>query len=166
MRIEPAKVSDVEAIVTLFSQAAVWLTTQGIEQWPIEPPTHFWSFLRRKIREGDVFVARAENGRLLAHIRFEYKASKIWPDDPTQTAYIRGLVIANEVRGQGVGVTMLDWARAYVSAQGCKRLRLDCLARNGRLCQYYSEHGFTFVGEGHSGDYTAALFEMMLTGGD
>jgi ribosomal protein S18 acetylase RimI-like enzyme len=112
--------------------------------------------------EGNVFVAQGRDGRLLGHIRFDFEAGKVWHDNPAETAYVRGLVIANEVRGQGVGTALLDWAQVFAREKGCVRLRLDCLAENGRLRQYYRDYGFTFLGEGRSGRYTAALFELSL----
>jgi GNAT superfamily N-acetyltransferase len=160
--IERAQSEDVVAIVALFEDAAVWLESQAIFQWPTEVSPRFYTFLRNRIKEKEVFVARGENGRLLGHIRFEYKPGKIWRDEPMNTAYVRGLVIANDVRGQGVGVLLLNWAQAQSRQRGCTRLRLDCVAENGRLRQYYADYGFAFLGESRSGNYRAALFEMML----
>lgn len=162
MVIERAKAEDVAEIVTLFEAAGVWLEGQGISQWPTRVAPRFRTFLRDKVAEGEVFVARAENGRLLGHIRFEYEPSKVWGDNSVDTAYVRGLVIANEMRGHGLGVTLLDWAQEYAQQKGCVRLRLDCLAENGRLRQYYADYGFVSLGEGRNGRYVAALFEMAV----
>jgi GNAT superfamily N-acetyltransferase len=162
LNIEKAHMADVEAIVQLFVDAAVWMKGRGIYQWTTSPRPSFWEHVRQKIAEGEVFVVRAANGRLLGHIRFDYEAGRIWYDEPADTAYVRGLVIANKMRGQGLGAEMLDWAQGYAQQKGHRRLRLDCLAENGRLCQYYHDYGFTFLGEGYSGSYTAALYEMML----
>lgn len=162
LTIEPARMEDVGKIVALFEDAAVWLESQGIFQWPTRVSLRFRRFLRGEVKRGEVFVARAATGRLLGHIRFDYKAGKIWDDAPVDTAYVRGLVIANEVRGQGVGAALLDWAQGYARQKGCRRLRLDCSAANGRLRQYYADYGFTPCGEGRSGSYVAALFEMMI----
>lgn len=159
---EKAHMGDVEAIVQLFVEAAVWMKARGIYQWTTAPRPTFWEHIRQKIVEGEVFVVRAANGRLLGHIRFDFEASHIWPDDPAGTVYVRGLVIANKMRGQGLGVDMLHWAQEYARQKGYRRLRLDCLAENRRLCRYYADYGFTFLGEGYSGSYTAALYEMML----
>ena len=162
LMIERAQADDVEAVVRLFVDAAVWMKSRGIYQWTTSPKPRFWEHVRQKIGEGEVFVVRGEHGRLLGHIRFDYEAGRIWPDDPADTAYVRGLVIANKMRGQGLGAEMLDWAQGYARQKGYWRLRLDCLAENDRLCQYYADYGFAFLGEGYSGSYTAALFEMML----
>jgi ribosomal protein S18 acetylase RimI-like enzyme len=162
LRIERAQIGDVAGIIDLFEAAAVWLEAQGVFQWSTRVSPHFRKFLRQKVMEGNVFVAQGRDGRLLGHIRFDFEAGKVWHDNPAETAYVRGLVIANEVRGQGVGTALLDWAQVFASEKGCVRLRLDCLAENGRLRQYYRDYGFTFLGEGRSGRYTAALFELSL----
>ena len=162
--IEGARQEDVAGIVWLFEDAAVWMEGQGLFQWPTRVSLRFWGFLRRKVKEGEVFVMRGMNGRLLGHVRFDFQAGEVWADNPADTLYVRGLVIANEVRGQGIGVAMLDWAQRYARERGYGRLRLDCLAENGRLRQYYGDYGFTFLGEGRNGSYLAALFEMILSG--
>ena len=162
MVIEQAQLDDIAGIIELFEEAAVWLESKNLFQWPIRVAPRFWSFLREKVRDGEVFVVRGGNGRLLAHIRFDYHPNKVWCDNPANTAYVRGLVIANEVRGQGMGTALLDWAQGYVRQRGFARLRLDCLAENGRLRQYYRDYGFTYVGQSHSGNYKAALFEMRV----
>lgn len=162
--VERAQVEDVEAIIALFEEAAVWLESREIFQWPTRISSRFWTFLRGKVLAGEVFVVRGRDGRLLGHIRFDYEAGKVWNDDPIDTAYVRGLVTANAVRGQGIGTLLLDWAQGYVRAKGCSRMRLDCLAGNGRLRQYYADYGFVYLGESRNGRYVAALFEMMLTG--
>ena len=164
MIVERAQVDDVAGIVGLFEAAAVWLEERGVKQWPRKVSSRFWLFLQKKVEEGEVFVVRGADGRLLAHIRFDYEAGSVWHNNPMETAYVRGLVIANEARGQGLGADLLTWAQGYVRTKGCYRLRLDCLAANGRLRQYYSNCGFTYLGEGHHGRYVAALFEMMLQG--
>ena len=160
--IERGRMEDVAGIVALFEDAAVWLEGQGVFQWPTRVSLRFWRFLRGKVREGEVFVMRGANGRLLGHVRFDYQAGEVWPDHPADVVYVRGLVIANEVRGQGLGVALLDWAQEYGRERGYSRLRLDCLAENGRLRQYYRDYGFTFLGEGRHGSYVAALFEVRL----
>ena len=160
--VERARMEDVTGIVGLFEAAGVWLEGRGVKQWPTQVSARFWKFLQVKVKEGEVFVVRGENGRLLGHIRFEYEAGGVWLDNPTDTAYVRGLVIANEVRGQGVGAALLDWAQEYARAKRCARLRLDCMAENGRLRQYYADYGFLFLEESRNGRYVAALFERML----
>jgi GNAT superfamily N-acetyltransferase len=162
--IEVARISDAEAIVHLFIEAAIWLNSRGIYQWPTTPQPTFREHIGKKIGEGEVSVVRGDNGHLLAHIRFDYEAGKVWHDNPAKSAYVRGLVIANEIRGQGMGAALLDWAQGYAREHSCTRLRLDCLAENVRLCQYYTDYGFTFLGKGGDSRYAAALFEMMLSG--
>lgn len=162
-RIERAQIGDLAGIIELFEAAAVWLEGEGVLQWPTRVSPHFRKFLRQKVTEGNVFVAQGQDGRLKGHIRFDFEAGKVWHDNPVETAYVRGLVIANEVRGQGVGAGLLDWAQDYAREMGCVRLRLDCLAENGRLRRYYRDYGFTLLGEGNSGSYTAALFELNMT---
>ncbi len=164
MQVEQAQMDDVANIVKLFEAAAVWLEEQGVKQWPRQVSPRFRLFLQKKVEGGEVFVVRGIDGRLLAHIRFDYEAGSVWHNNPIDTAYVRGLVIANEMRGQGLGANLLAWAQGHARKRDCDRLRLDCLAANGRLRQYYSDCGFTYLGEGRHSRYVAALFEMMLQG--
>ncbi|BDI33943.1 hypothetical protein CCAX7_59940 [Capsulimonas corticalis] len=64
--------------------------------------------------------------------------------------------------GNGIGVAMLRWAEHEVGQARRQYLRLDCLAANGALRDYYLRAGFTYVGEASSGDFHAALFEREI----
>jgi protein-tyrosine phosphatase len=62
--------------------------------------------------------------------------------------------------GQRVGQYLLSIAVMKAYRNKREFIRLDCLASNGRLRQYYEEQGFIYRGEMTDQDYVAALYEV------
>jgi RimJ/RimL family protein N-acetyltransferase len=61
-----------------------------------------------------------------------------------------------------LGKVIVDWAEAQTALFGYSVLRLDCEAKNTKLCQFYEKIGFKLVGTREVpeyGDYVAALYE-------
>ncbi|MCY9698207.1 GNAT family N-acetyltransferase, partial [Paenibacillus alginolyticus] len=43
------------------------------------------------------------------------------------------------------GQLLLKWAENYIKNKGRTRIRLDCMAENDRLNQYYLDSGFQHI---------------------
>jgi hypothetical protein len=91
-------------------------------------------------------------------VRFTW-ADPYWPDD-NLAGYVHSVAVRSEMHGQHLGGLILLWAIMKTKQAERQFLRLDCLARNGRLRRYYEEQGFIYRGEAVDRDYTAALYEL------
>jgi GNAT superfamily N-acetyltransferase len=72
------------------------------------------------------------------------------------------LAIRSDMHGQGLGAQILTWAALKAQREGKRFVRLDCLASNARLRQYYEEQEFVYRGQFTSGEYVAAKYERPL----
>jgi len=136
-----ARVSDAPILVEMRDRIARWMASRGIEQW--DPGEVGVEQLTAQIVAGELFVVRSDD-RLLAAVRVVWDDRLVWGDDPEAAGYIHGLMV--DERGTGLGSRVLDWAERRIFGQGCTVVRLDCVASNHRLRQYYRERGYIEAG--------------------
>ncbi len=55
------------------------------------------------------------------------------------------IAILRQYAGHGVGRDILHWAMDYIKSKG-KIARLDCMAENPRINEYYKNLHFNYVG--------------------
>jgi len=160
--VEQAIASDVNEVVEIIEDAGAWLCSKGITyQWPSTRPKNFRVATEGAIRNGQVYVARIQpSGSVVGTLRFEWTDPYAWPQDPDSAAYVRSIAIRNNVRGHGIGETLLKWAEDHARKKGRTYLRLHCCADNTRLCRYYEEMGFVFCGQVRLPRWTASLYQL------
>ncbi|MGP4071761.1 GNAT family N-acetyltransferase [Piscibacillus sp. B03] len=73
----------------------------------------------------------------------------IWGEDSSNSLYLHRLAINPEYMNKGLGNSMLDWIYNNVSEEDF--LKLDCVADNIKLNDFYKKYGFELVGltDGH-----------------
>ncbi|MCU0491532.1 MAG: GNAT family N-acetyltransferase [Chloroflexaceae bacterium] len=165
LRISHAQPANLGAVVELLDSNARWMRERGIKQWETPPPPSFVLLLEDDIATGCVFVARLSGSdELVGTFRLEWAEEDLWHDSGSdQAAYLYSLAVRPDMRGQHIGGRLLGWAADYVRGQGCRFLRLDCIASNPVLRRYYAAQGFTPRGEARHGNATYALFELRLS---
>lgn len=154
-----AQPHDLPLVMEILAEAAAWLEGQGIDQWP-SPPNEYW---RRRmalaIARGELYTVGIVRNRF-GLVRLTW-SDPYWPDD-NLAGYVHSMAVRPALHGQNVGSLILFWAGMQAKQQGKQLLRLDCLARNGRLRRYYEAQGFTYQGEVRDREYVAALYEKAL----
>lgn len=159
-----AEQSDAETVNRLFYDAAVWLHSHGIHQWDaVWPPAEpHQAAIRQRIALGWCYLAR-RGSEVAGTLTLQPADPAVWGEDDGAALYVHGLAIHRAYAGRGVGRAMLRWAERQAAAQGRRWLRLDCLATNTALRDYYRRAGFSFVREIGSGTRRpAALFEKLV----
>lgn len=155
----PAQPDDLPQVMEILSQAAAWLQSKGIDQWPSPPPKHWQQRMAEKIERGEMYTLGVVNNRF-GMVGLSW-ADPYWPDD-RQAGYVHRMAIRSDMHGQNVGGLILFWAQQKVKQHGRRLLRLDCANSNGRLRQFYEAHGFVYRGHVHDHDYLAALYELEI----
>ena len=75
----------------------------------------------------------------------------IWGEDASESSlYLHRLALHPATMRKGLGANLLTWI-TQLAANGQKNLRLDCVADNPRLNQFYQRNGFHLLGttDGH-----------------
>ena len=164
LTILPATPDDAETINRLFYEAAAWLHSRGIHQWDaVWPPAEsHQAATRERIARGWSYLAR-RGAQVAGTLTLQPADPKLWGEDVDAALYVHGLAISRAYAGQGVGRAMLGWAEQQAIARGRRWLRLDCMATNADLRDYYRRAGFTFMREiGDGMRRKAALFEKPI----
>ena len=153
--VREARSDDFEAILAIGDLVAVALLARGI-RW--NPNVLTRAHLADWLRQGALFVAETR-GEVIGSVAVWRRDPDGWWPAGDRAGYIRDLMIAPRLRGQGVGAKTLLWAENYLRGLGHHMARLDCLASNERLCRYYSNIGYQQVGVSEVG---MAYFEKAL----
>jgi len=166
LEITKATIPDLMHAMAILDEAAVRLQTRGIQQWSSPPPPGLCRLMASEIDAGHLYLVKADNGARtigLFRLRGEDAYWSTTGEDGAQPAgYVHSLALCNDACGYGIGQPMLRWIGDYLREHQCRYLRLDCMAFNARLRQYYEAQGFVYCGQIVDGDYILALYQLVL----
>ena len=158
--IRPAKVDELGDVMDILADAAAWLESKGVKQWPSPPNEHWWRRTETFIKNREMYLVQKES-QTVATFRLAW-TDPYWSDPQPVAGYIHTLAVKSHLRGLKIGADILDWWRAAIRDQNKAFARLDCQADNVRLRRYYEEQGFVFKRKAIDRDYVAALYEKRL----
>jgi GNAT superfamily N-acetyltransferase len=149
---ERATPDDLPVVLDILDEAAAWLQSRGIQQWPAQfGGVDDWRSTRIAgyVADGECWIVRAGGDpvatfNLTAHADPDYADG--WPDSPTGALYIFRMAVRRSWAGRDIGGRILDWSSARAHAAGTPWLRLDCHRHNRDLQRYYETRGFIHVG--------------------
>jgi GNAT superfamily N-acetyltransferase len=156
MRARRARPDDIEVVLAVLADAAAWLRSTGIEQWPDRFPI---GWVMPAIERGETWLGEVNDqavGTLVVH----WDDPIFWAGYPADAGYLHRLAVRRP--GTGQGGELLRWAERHSAGNGKSFLRLDCVAWNARLRAYYEGAGYTHVGDVIVGEYTEARYEKRV----
>ena len=160
VRIIRAQQDDLDRVLEVLEEASRWLTSKGLEtQWLPSPA--FRQSIRDNIDRGEVYVVK-DVKKTIGTITLQWSDKKFWGDLPPDAGYIHKLAITRSYAGQRLGLRLLNWAEDKVRAEGKSFLRLDCLANNKTIREYYEKAGFTYIRDTEAPGWKASLYEKKL----
>ena len=151
-----AQVIDVDKVLAVLTGAGEWLTSHGIDQWG--PGRFTQEGSAAAIKCGEVYIARL-GGKIVGTFRLQWSDEALWGIRPDDAGHVHALAVERAFAGHHIGLGLLRWAEHQTATTGRKVLRLDCMAANPALRNYYLKSGFVFVGELQKQGWSAALFE-------
>lgn len=159
--IRKAQIEDIDDIHAIFIEAAQWIQmSKGFTQWREDSFTK--AYLTSFIQDHDVFVA-CQNGEIMGCFSIQWQYEEIWGDlFHDDAGYVHRLVVARKYKGEGVGSKLLSWSEDYIKNKGKGWLRLDCMADNPTLNDYYRGLGFIHQGRYENRGWRANLYERKI----
>jgi predicted GNAT family N-acyltransferase len=139
MRLAEAK--DTDDLVSLYQEAASHAHAVGMIDWPNSIPKAFVDDL---VASDELYCFGQE--QILGAARLSQQGdTKIWEDESLTALYLAKLATGNQTRGQNYFKNVM--LPAIIEHAGSNtRLRLDCLADNARLQDFYRNLGFVSLG--------------------
>jgi GNAT superfamily N-acetyltransferase len=137
----PGQVDDV---LMVLDEAAAWLQSRGIVQWP---PRFEPSWIQGAIRRGETWLVKV-GGTISATVTLDL-SDPVWDGVVGSALYVHRMAVRR--RASGLGAAILRWAADGARQHGREAIRLDCVSSNNQLRGYYEAAGFV-----HRGDVTVA----------
>ena len=162
IRVLTAGAGEVDLVAGILDEAALWLESRGLGQWPRPFPVEW---IRSGLAVGTCYLAW--DGLMpVGTFSLQPTDPAFWgerPNEPPNYAmYLHRLAVRRSHRG--LGRSLLDYAQVLTRMSGAVCLRLDCMAANPRIRTYYEAAGFE-----HRGDvdvrgrlWRASLYEKVL----
>ena len=143
IRIVRARASELDTVLSILEEAAQWLVSTGIEGW--QPGSFSRQRIADRIEREEMYLAEV-GGRSAGTLALQWSDEETWGNVPEDAGYVHGLAIRRDFAGQGLGRELLRWAEDRAAASGKRYLRLDCVAENRALNEYYRRAGFVYCG--------------------
>jgi GNAT superfamily N-acetyltransferase len=144
VNVRRAQQEDAVTVAGLLDEATVWVNDLGFSQWPLPFPR---DQLAAAIDRGEVYVVESEDGEGVATVSMLPDDPEYWGDQPPDAFYVHKLAVRRDQAGRGIGAAIVEWANAEAAEAGRQFLRLDCLADNPGIRDYYEDLGFEHRGD-------------------
>ena len=157
-----AQPSELDTVVDILEEAASWLTSRGIDQWRqgsfLGPR---YDSIADQVNRGEVYLAILD-GKPVGTLTLQWQDKNFWGDVPDDAAYVHRIAIRRAYAGKDLGRQLLQWAESAAAAAGKNFLRLDCMAENSALCEYYERANFESRGEIQGEGWRGRLYEKSI----
>jgi GNAT superfamily N-acetyltransferase len=165
MDINLRRVKDTEfdVVYGILHENATWLLSKGIFQWPLD----WLESIRPEIRasiHAELFYAIEIENTVVAVLEIRTAPELLWGNNQDEAHYIHKLAIRRKYSDGGLGRKILDIIKSKAQQKNIKFLRLDCVAHNDKLREYYESCGFNLKGIVDAGEVNLALYEFNIQG--
>jgi ribosomal protein S18 acetylase RimI-like enzyme len=150
--------TEFDSVYGILHENAMWLLSKGIVQWPLD----WLKSIRAEIKESldaELFYAVEIDNKLAAVFEIRSSPEEVWQNNQDEALYIHKLAIHREYSNRGLGRSILDLMKTKIRQENISFLRLDCIAHNHKLREYYESCGFNLKGIVDAGEVNLALYE-------
>lgn len=165
MELRKATIEETETAMFLLKESADWLKSIRSNQWSDVLQGEDKHGLADAVAREEVFFFYNSKNHLVGMVA-AWKNPTEWDRLLWKTVgfnkeacYLHRVIIRPAYRGKSYGTELLSALKLEFSGE-VSELRLDCLASNQKLKQFYEKNGFT--NSGSSSDSNGNLFELFL----
>jgi GNAT superfamily N-acetyltransferase len=156
----PAKPEDLETVLGILDEAAAWIIEQKLPSvW--KPGEFSREAFLEQISRAEVHVGLVD-GNAAGTITLQWSDLVFWGEQQPDSGYVHKLAVRPAYAGQRIGLEMLKWAEAAAREVGKRFLRLNCMAADRKIRDYYERAGFLYKGDVVRPKAVAALYEKAL----
>ena len=164
MKLIPIQHPDFNKVLGLFKDAAEKIALKNIDHWQYwkNPPAEKIKWVQEGIQNKEFFFIESDEGDLMGMVRILEMDLLYWGEMNDKSRYIHSLVITDEYNGKGIGSKVIQKIEQDAREDDFDYLRLDCDAKNPKLCAYYENQGFEKVGQKELPISTYNLYEKRI----
>src|SRR5215211_7670926 len=159
IRVLQARASDLDTVSSILEEAAQWLVSRDIDQW--QPGSFSHQRIADRIERGEMYLAEL-GGQPVGTLALQWSDEEVWGSVTKDAGYVHGIAIRRDFAGKGLGRELLRWAENRAASSGKKYLRLDCIAGNRGLNEYYERAGFNRRGRARVWGLEVNLYEKWV----
>jgi ribosomal protein S18 acetylase RimI-like enzyme len=163
IKIRQANANEVAIALTLFEEAALVLREKGTTQWQhwINPTPAYVNRVQKGF-DDNVYFFVEKSGQLAGMFRLMDSDEEYWGQQAEAAVYLHSFSTRPAFKGQEIGATVLTLIENQTRERGIDYFRLDCIASNVALCNYYIRQGFVPIRKKEMPHYEVQLFEKRL----
>ncbi len=151
---------NLDGVLAVLEEAAEWLVAKGIEG-PWRPGFFSRQAFADQIARGEVYVSRLGE-ETVGTITLQWSDELFWPGASSDAGYVHKFAVRPAYLGRGFGLQMLEWASRTAELARKTCLRLNCLATNRKLRDYYEKAGFIHVDDVEVAGWKFSLYQKNL----
>jgi GNAT superfamily N-acetyltransferase len=160
LRVVPAALGDIDTVLGILDEAASWIIEQRLPSvW--KPGEFSRETFLEQISRGEVHIGLVDE-QPAGTITLQWADRVFWGEQLPDSGYVHKLAVRRAYAGQKVGLDMLRWAEAKSRTVGKRFLRLNCLAGDKKIRDYYERAGFLNKGDVVGPKAVATLYEKAL----
>lgn len=160
VRVIPAKSEDIDTVLEILDEAAAWIIKQNLPSvW--KPGGFSRETFLEQISRGEVHLGLVDETPA-GTITLQWADLVFWGEQQPNAGYVHKLAVRPAYGGRKIGVEMLMWGESTARQMGKRFLRLNCLAEDRKIRDYYEREGFFYKGDVAGPRAKASLYEKLL----
>lgn len=158
---------DTKAVIQLLRDTAGWLQAKGISQWEYLLEGGETDEIEQGILVGTTYIVENSEGDLAATFNFSFKQNDwdvdMWGKRDDLAFYLHRLAVDKDQHHKQVGKRLMKWIDENNLIEN-GYIRLDCVADNPVLNDFYQQAGYTFIGHVGEGKEKFSIYEKPFVG--
>lgn len=160
VKVVRAKPEEIDTVLGILDEAAAWIIKQNLPSvW--KPGGFSREAFIEQISLGEVHLGLVDETPA-ATITLQWADIVFWGEQQPNAGYVHKLAVRPAFAGRKIGVEMLKWGESAARRTGKKFLRLNCLAEDRKIRDYYEREGFLYRGDVAGPRAKASLYEKLL----
>ncbi len=161
MNLRQASILEFDLVYNILYENAIWIQSKGVFQWPIDWLESIRPEIKASIDSGLFYVIELDR-KLVATVELRSNPEEIWKNDQAKALYIHKLAICRKYSDKDLGREFLTLIKSKAKDNNINYLRLDCVAHNHRLREYYESCEFELKGIVETTEVNLALYEHQI----
>ncbi|MDM5317097.1 GNAT family N-acetyltransferase [Fictibacillus sp. b24] len=148
--VHKASSDDYEEVISFLKELAQWMKDNEINQWSYLLEGGDDEEIKRAIQQKHTYKVLSDDMMIatftLSPEQSEWDQHIFGKEEASDSLYLHRLAVRPQYMNQGIGKEILRWIHENLG-DGKQFIKLDCVADNVKLNQFYRDHGFEYLGE-------------------